>query len=186
MAGVLVVTDIFGCSKGLQLLLQALALANIKPTVLDPYQGRHTCFKNEAEAYQAFLAEGGHDAYLQKVQQHIGHKTATIIAFSSGATAVWRALAANSYSALQQAWLFYPGHIHQYLHLQPCCSVQVILPTIEPHFLVTEVSEQLQHITKVTVQQAAVEHGFINPESVNYDAKQAKIQINSLLTSLLG
>lgn len=184
MAEILVVTDIFGCSKGLQVLLQALAPADIKPIVLDPYQGRNTCFQNEAEAYQAFLAECGHDGYLQKVQQYTSDKTTAIIAFSSGATTVWRALASKYYPALKQTWLFYPGHIHQYLHLQPQNPVQIILPVTESGFCVGTVAGQLQGITGVQVQNSPAGHGFMNFDSANYDIQQSEQQINILVASI--
>ncbi len=184
MAEVLVVTDIFGCGKGLQSLLLALAEAGITPLVLEPYQGRSTCFNNEAEAYQAFLAAGGHNVYLQKVQRNISDKTTAIIAFSSGATAVWRALTARHYPLLQKVWLFYPGHIHQYLHLQPQNPLHIVLPAAEQHFCVTSVAGQLQSIAGVTVQHVAAEHGFINPDSANYAAQQAARLVNMLVVSL--
>lgn len=185
MAEVLLVTDIFGCGKGLQSLLQALSLAGIKPVALDPYQGKETCFKNEAEAYQAFLAEGGYDSYLQQVQQYVCDKTTAIIAFSSGATAVWRALGNHHYPAVQQVWLFYPGHIHQYLHLLPSCPVQVILPATEQGFCVKTVAGQLQDKLGVEVKNVPAEHGFMNFDSANYDAQQFEQQINILVESYL-
>lgn len=186
MADVLVVTDIFGCGKGLQSLLRPLLQAGIKPVVLDPYQGRNTCFKHETEAYQAFLAECGHDGYLQKIRQYISDHTTVIIAFSAGATAVWRVLGNHNYPVVQQVWLFYPGHLHQYLHLQPSCPVQVILPATEQRFCVKTVAGQLLGKRSVQVKNVSAEHGFMNFDSANYDAQQSEQQINILVESYLA
>lgn len=62
-ARVLVLSDIFGLCVGLERLLADLSLAGADVQVIDPYQGKHRQFTDEANAYAEYIAQCGHDAY---------------------------------------------------------------------------------------------------------------------------
>ena len=184
----LLVTDIFGHCWGSKRLQQDLAQANISVQTVDPYQGKPQQFADEQQAYAAYSAECGHDAYAAiaaELLQSSSQPFDLAIGFSAGATALWRALAATYSSKLKQAILFYPGQIHQHLALQPQVPTQVIFGHSEPHFAVADICRQLQQ-QGVTAISTPYAHGFINPASKAFDEtgyQQYLAKLNAIVTA---
>jgi|TARA_Y100001937_G_scaffold106855_1_gene148958 dienelactone hydrolase len=168
---ILLVTDIFGNCSALQPLLQAIMAAGDVVTIVDPYRGKLQCFADEAEAYQVYSSQCGHDAYAAFVEQALAQPCTLALGFSAGATALWRALSAGRAGQITRAVLFYPGQIHQYLAVTPKLPVQIIFGHSEPHFAVAAICTELSKKPGVTAVQTAYEHGFMNPASKAFDSE---------------
>jgi len=170
-ARVLVLSDIFGLCAGLERLLADLSLAGANVQVIDPYQGRHRQFTDEANAYAEYIAQCGHDTYATIAVQALQSSVLPYdiaLGFSAGATALWRALAPVEPELVKRAILFYPGQIHQHLSLKPRVPTQIIFGNSEPHFAMADICRQLkqQEINAVSTSYA---HGFMNPASKAFD-----------------
>lgn len=142
---VLLLTDIFGQCAGLKCLLADLSQAGAMVEIIDPYQGKPQQFADEKQAYAAYTAACGHNAYAAiapQALQSCSQPFDLAIGFSAGATALWRALADVDSKQLKQAILFYPGQIHRHLTFNPKVPVQVIFGHSEPHFAVTDICTQ--------------------------------------------
>jgi dienelactone hydrolase len=165
---VLVLTDIFGLCAGLERLLADLRQAGAVFQVIDPYQEKRQQFADEAQAYAAYIAQCGHDAYAAITTQAVQSSVQPYdiaLGFSAGATALWRALATCDSTKVKQAQLFYPGQIHQHIELIPKVPLQLVFGHSEPHFDVAAVCAQLQAKPGVSAQHTHFEHGFMNPAS---------------------
>ena len=182
---VVVLSDIFGVCSGLERLVADLRQCSAKLHLVDPYQGKAQQFANEEQAYAAYTAHCGHDAYAALAAEALQHSPQPFdlaIGFSAGATALWRALAATDSGKIKQAVLFYPGQIHRHLTLKPQVPVQVIFGHSEPHFAVADICQQLQQ-QGVTAISTSYAHGFINPASKAFD-EEGYQQYLPLLNSL--
>ena len=168
---ILLVTDIFGNCSALQPLLQAIMTAGDVVTIVDPYQGKLQCFADEAEAYQVYSSQCGHDAYAARVEQALAQPCALALGFSAGATALWRALGASNARQITRAVLFYPGQIHQYLAVTPKLPVQVVFGHSEPHFDAAAICKELSQNPGITAEHTAYGHGFMNPASKAFDSE---------------
>ncbi|MDP5138537.1 dienelactone hydrolase family protein [Rheinheimera baltica] len=184
---VLVLSDIFGLCAGLERLLADLNQAGAAVQLIDPYQGQPRHFADEAQAYAAYSAQCGHDAYAAIAAQALQNNVQPIdlaIGFSAGATALWRVLAGTDRTQLKQAILFYPGQIHQYLTLTPAVPVQVVFGHSEPHFAVTDICNQLQQKPGVTAVSTDYAHGFMNPASKVFNEAGYQQQLDNLIRRL--
>ena len=186
---VLVLSDIFGACSGLERLLADLRQSGATLHLVDPYQGKAQQFAGEAQAYDAYIAQCGHDNYAviaAQALQRSGQPYDIALGFSAGATALWRALATCDSAQVKQAILFYPGQIHQHLALQPQLATEVIFGHSEPHFDVASVCTQLQTKPGVSAQPTRFTHGFMNPSSKAFDEQGYKQYARLILRSLHG
>ena len=87
-SNILLVTDIFGNCTALQPLLQDIAAAGTTVTIIDPYQGKLQCFADEAEAYQVYSSQCGHDAYAAFVEQALAQAHRIVEALAARALPV--------------------------------------------------------------------------------------------------
>ncbi|RZM77578.1 hypothetical protein C3B51_16140 [Pseudoalteromonas rubra] len=165
----LIVSDIFGHSDYLEDFAQSL---HSECKVSSPYgEFQSKTHLPEAEVYQAFVDEVGHDAYMRKVLDDIlAYQPELIIAFSAGAVAAWRALSAIALKSSVKLIAFYPGQIRNFLHLNPGCRVDVFFPYQESHFDIVPVMEILQQQPNVECFRTRYEHGFMNRLSEHYDS----------------
>ena len=188
-ARVLVLSDIFGLCAGLERLLADLSLAGANVQVIDPYQGRHRQFTDEANAYAEYIAQCGHDTYatiaVQALQSNV-QPYDIALGFSAGATALWRALAPVEPELVKQTILFYPGQIHQHLSLKPRVPTQIIFGNSEPHFAVAEICTQLQQKPGVSAVSTGYAHGFMNPASKAFNEGGYQQQLSQLLLPTLA
>ena len=168
---VLVASDIFGMSAAFSLLLEDIN-ASEQSIVVTPYTQAKTHFKNERQAYQCFIDNGGLEAYIVNLtdvlQSNVGIQH--IIAFSAGAAAIYKVV---SNLALENVHitLFYPGQIRYFLDQFPFCPSHIILPESEPSFSVPEVFTLLNQKSNLKVEQSNYQHGFMNKDSQAFNNK---------------
>ncbi|MFC3031207.1 hypothetical protein ACFOEE_01535 [Pseudoalteromonas fenneropenaei] len=163
----LIVTDIFGNNKHVEGF--ASDLAN-DVSICAPYSAcQNFADLPEERVYDQFISLCGHDQYAQKVKDAImRHQPHTIIAFSAGAVAAWRALAALPVKRVSRLIGFYPSQIRNYLTLRPMCDVELLFPYDEPHFDVGQVISALDAVPAVHCVRTRYQHGFMNPLSLGY------------------
>ncbi|MDF2179396.1 hypothetical protein P2G88_14165 [Aliiglaciecola sp. CAU 1673] len=179
----LLVTDIFGPGAGINGLATFLEEAGMACSILGPYP-QPILFADEQSAYQRFLQECGHDGYLALVTKALDNFTepTVVIAFSAGASAVWRAVASHSRQYLQHVIGFYPGQIRHHTDLSPKVPTSLIFPRQEAHFDVLAVMAKLTAKPQLHYMQTAYEHGFMNPLSKGYSEKACRSVCQALLT----
>lgn len=183
---VLLLTDIFGQCAGLKRLQADLVHVGARLQIVDPYQGKPQQFANEEQAYAAYIAKCGHNAYANiaaQALQSCSQPFDVAIGFSAGANALWRALADIGSKQVKQAILFYPGQIHQHLALKRKVPTQVIFGNSEPHFAVADICQQLQQ-QGVSAISAPYGHGFMNPASKAFNEAGYQQQLSQLLLIL--
>ena len=175
MQKILLVTDIFGDSTQLR---ETLSCIGVNAIVVSPYSECKT-FSNEAEAYQAFLATGGLDAYYRRLlhtfSQHKVDDFRLIVGFSAGAAALWRFVCSDHAAELTQdleAWLYYGGQIRHELDLLPKINT-VLRWSLETQFDVWQCHQAMQNKALVESSVLPYQHGFINPQSKGFIAHAA-------------
>lgn len=169
---VLIVTDIFGVTASVLSLANALMAERAQVEVVDPYDGKEKSFSREQSAYDAFLANCGHDSYFRKVQNAISSslEELVIIGFSAGASAAWRNMESDWQSNILHFVGFYPGQIRYHLHIAPKYPCTIVFPKREEHFDVNDVSGILNEIDNVQCIITDYGHGFMNPLSHQYSS----------------
>lgn len=167
---VLIITDIFGVTAAVLSLASSLQDEQTHVEVIDPYDGNEKLFVDDQSAYEAFLANCGHDSYFNKVQNTISSSIdeLVIIGFSAGASAAWRNMESNWQSKVLHFLGFYPGQIRHYLYITPKYPCTIVLPNREEHFSVSEVSSLLKEIDNVHCIHTEFGHGFMNPFSYHF------------------
>jgi dienelactone hydrolase len=167
---VLIVTDIFGATAAVLSLANALMAEQVQVEVVDPYDGAEKSFSHDQSAYEAFLANCGHDSYFRKVQNSISSslEELVIIGFSAGASAAWRNMESDWQPKILHFVGFYPGQIRHHLNITPKYPCTIVLPNREEHFNVSEVSGVLKEIDNVQCINTEFGHGFMNPSSYHY------------------
>lgn len=175
MHEILLVTDIFGDSPQLR---ETLSTIGLKATIISPYS-EYRIFADESQAYQAFLAAGGLDAYyhnlLQALKLHRADSLKLMIGFSAGAAALWRFICSEHATSTDkecQAWLYYGGQIRDELSLQPQLNT-VIRWSLETQFDVWQCHHAMQNKALVDSAVLPYQHGFINPQSKGFIAHAA-------------
>lgn len=169
---VLIVTDIFGVTASVLSLANALMAERAQVEVVDPYAGKERSFSHEQSAYDAFLANCGHESYFRKVQDAISSsiEELVIIGFSAGASAAWRNMESDWQSNILHFVGFYPGQIRYHLHITPKYPCTIVFPNREEHFDVYDVSGILNEIDNVQCIITDYGHGFMNPLSHQYSS----------------
>lgn len=175
MHKILLVTDIFGESAQLR---DTLARIGVHAVIVSPYAECRS-FANEADAYQAFLAVGGLDAYYRHLVQIVTQIPADdlplMIGFSAGASALWRFICsahAHEFSNNTDAWLYYGGQIRHELALAPKLST-VMRWSLETQFDVWPCHQAMLNKPLVDSAVLPYPHGFINPQSKGFIAHAA-------------
>lgn len=167
-ATVLIVTDVFGNTPAIASLQRYLGLSCI---IASPFDAGYAT-NNEQQAYQAFLASGGVQAFAKKLktiaqdQQQLTH----VIGFSAGASAWWLACEELSLQ-LDSATLFYGSRIRDHLDIQSHCDTHFIFAEHEnayqPNIVVKEL-RQRGHQAEVAI---GCKHGFMNPYSAGFSLR---------------
>jgi dienelactone hydrolase len=170
-----VITDIFGLTD------DVIALAKEhSATIIDPYQGVHQSFTNEAQAYQHFIEQCGHDAYVDRIWSVINSMPngVKVLSFSAGASAVWRLTERFSPHKIEHLIGFYPSQIRHHLNVNPNSPVTLIFPSKENHFDVDKVIKNVSKSASVQCIKTAWRHGFMNPRSDNYHEQAVTVFAN--------
>ncbi|MFT4939770.1 MAG: dienelactone hydrolase [Paraglaciecola sp.] len=166
----LFVSDIFGINSGLLQLLEVVSPNALNTQLIDPYVGQQQKFSSEQEAYQRFQAVGGIDAYINIVKDAVSDLNGllTIVGFSAGGAAIWKAMEGiKKYSGIELV-LFYPGQIRHYLEAENAFPTTILWPSHEPHFALNEVIKNLQNKKNVKNIHTPFSHGFMNVKSAGY------------------
>jgi dienelactone hydrolase len=164
----LFITDIYGRTPPL------LELAkNITDSfdVVDPYDGRELSFKTEREAYEFFNKEVGLETYTNKVRDHLSglNLPTRVVAFSAGASAMWRVSEEFTKETITQAECFYGSRIREDTNINPNIPIHLIFPSKEPSFSVSKLIQEIEQKAHVTVTKTKHLHGFMNKLSVHFN-----------------
>jgi len=206
MHHLLLVTDIFGKTPAIAAFEKTMLneydlVIVLTPYSREPYEELTSPVENEEAVYQTFIEQCGHDKYTQMCQETLAdlafhadeiqqsvqgtsntEHNITILAFSAGASAMWRALSheqlnkvhnnSNSGIFFQQFIGFYPSQIRHYTQLIPAIPSLLVFPSHEPHFNLEKVIAELSENQDSTCQVIKTPwlHGFFNPYSKNYNA----------------
>lgn len=163
----ILVTDIFGLTKPLLTLAEMAREHGYTVQLIDPYNGEHHHFNDEATAYEAFISQCGHQRYTQFVQQalNVAATPVHLVGFSSGASAVWNAADGKFYEQLQHITAFYPSQIRHNITAEPSVPATLIFPQAEAHFNVDDVIIKLrsgQQRHNIACIKTPYQHGFMN------------------------
>jgi len=169
---IVIAPDIFGITPSLKVLVKKLS-KQAEVAIIDPYHGEEIDFRDEEQAYQAFLDEGGVDSYTEQLKIILTYieQPVVLLGFSAGASALWRLV--DEKLGLEACHFigFYPGQIRHYLDVVPHIQTTLIMPRQESHFDLNAVIKQLPKTNMLSVNQCSLEHGFMNPKSSGYNAK---------------
>ncbi|GEK09448.1 dienelactone hydrolase family protein [Pseudoalteromonas sp. McH1-7] len=165
---ILIVTDIFGHTEHVNRFANSLG-RDVK--VLSPYVEEPTNV-TEAECYQFFLAQCGHQRFAEKVVAAIDAlNPKLIIGFSAGGAAAWVALSEfSSVNSVEHLIAFYPSQLRNHLQHKPNCDVSIFFAQVEPHFDVEPVIDTLRCKKGVSCVRTRYLHGFMNKLSTNFDS----------------
>lgn len=163
---IIIIPEIYGKTAALEDLANSL-----DATIIDPYQGTAKSFVDEAQAYQCFIDECGHQAYTALVKSAIESIEGQVIVlgFSAGASAAWKATECFDDDKITHVIGFYPSQIRHHLDVKPACPVTMIFPQCESHFDVDQVIQSVSESAAVECVKTAFKHGFMNPLSTNYN-----------------
>ncbi|AXV65018.1 MULTISPECIES: dienelactone hydrolase family protein [Pseudoalteromonas] len=177
----LLVSDIFGNTAHLSQLAQQLSG---KVSLCEPYLGEIQTPVSEHVQYQHFLNQCGHDTYLERVYIKMAavKRPTTIIAFSAGASAVWRAQAELQNPYIKKIIAFYPSQVRNHLDLSATVPCQFIFAHSEAHFDIAPVVATLRDKPNVSCEVSQYAHGFMNPLSDNFDHAGYQAYIEQLFT----
>ena len=190
----LIVTDIFGATDAVKNLSRRLKLQGNTVSIIDPYQGKKHPKGQEADIYEHFLNECGHEQYLTHVKRRLTavltptNQDVFMIGFSAGASAAWRALdrtralfkTDENSQLIKHFTGFYPTQIRHYLGLSSICKSSFIFPKHENHFDVKDAIGHLSSGHHTRCLQTPFDHGFMNPDSKNYQ-HNARIEFEKIL-----
>lgn len=180
---ILVASDIFGSTPELRSLILHFPG---ETEIVSPYDTSKAMDGTEEEAYDAFLASGGLDAYTRKLSIAISERRPdALVAFSAGAGAAWRVLSSPGLS-LRQAVLFYGSRIRGDMNLRPSVPTKLIFAEKEKAFDVAPVVATLRAQGIDAVMMPGTRHGFMNPRSPGFDPVAAQAGIRETVALLSG
>lgn len=173
------VSDIFGRTKALERMVFALTNSC---EIFDPYNSRVMDFQNEQEAYRYFSSQITIEQYANELVELVTSlgKPVTLIGFSAGASAIWKASAMDKLENAISALCFYGGQIRFDKEIKPRFLTQLIFPAQEEHFCVAKLITELSNKQNVTIQQVEYLHGFMNEHSLNYDEAGYQLVMTAL------
>jgi dienelactone hydrolase len=185
---VIVATDIFGYTKTIGHLIESLSCTHIQAIILDPYQQEERFFSDKDHAYSSFVEECGHDKYAELVHNTLADikGPVTVLGFSAGASAAWKAADGYSNSNLVHLIGFYPTQIRHHLDAQIYPPTTLIFPGVESHFDVDDIVSTVSKRDNVLCIQTEYKHGFMNPLSSGYSQTGDEIFCKWLQSTLRG
>ncbi len=182
---VIIATEIFGINPAVESLAEDLKNADTEVSIVDPYDGVEQKFECEQDAYDQFIGDCGHDGFYSRIEARLlqADQATILIGFSVGASAGWRVLAGDSGNLIQHFVGFYPTQIRHHLDIDPACPSSLIFPAREEHFELDPVIDRLSSKAQVKCHKTDYLHGFMNPQSMNFEASAAR-QYFTLLSSI--
>jgi dienelactone hydrolase len=168
---IFIISDIFGRTPALDQLAQNFAVPGAQVDIVDPYKGVDQNFASQEQAYDSFMSRIGLDGYQKLIEDRLGSCEGAIclIAFSVGASAVWRLSGNPVFKHIVKAFCFYPSQIRHFPDIQPCFDTELIFPVSEPGFDVDEMSILQEVKPLVSCRKESAEHGFMNALSPGFN-----------------
>jgi hypothetical protein len=172
MLRVLYITDIFGQTPVFDEFVASVG-GTQHLAVVSPFNQTGEYYKTEAQAYQAFLHDGGVDAYAYKIAAAIDRypQLTHLIGFSAGASALYKVLSQQKREKGLSTTLFYPSQIRHFVDLTPTHACDIIFPAFESHFDVQTLISNMSGRPNVRIQQVAYSHGFMNQYSEQFNER---------------
>lgn len=176
-ASVLIITDVFGHTPAIASLQRYLGLPCL---VVSPFDADFSV-RNEQQAYQAFIAAGGVQAYSIKLREFVRQQPQLrhVIGFSAGASAWWLSCAEHAHT-IQSASLFYASRIRDHLDIHSVCDTHFIFAEQENAYqpqLLVQALRQRGHLAEVA---PGTKHGFMNPYAAGFSLKTQTHYLDTL------
>lgn len=174
MPHILLATDIFGYTNAIETLKHRFESVCQTVHILDPYDAKRINFQDENEAYETFTQICGLENYAtlcSNALDALSNETTILIGFSMGVSALWKALDGQKDAKIKGFYGFYASQIRHALEAKPHVPCTLIFPQSEKHFKVDALITELVKHENITCIKTQYLHGFMNPCSVNYDAK---------------
>ncbi len=170
MSQIFIISDIFGRTPALAQLAQDFTPSGTAVELLDPYNGVDQGFTSQEQAYEAFIAGVGLDGYQKFIEKKLNSYNGTIclIAFSVGASAIFRLSGHPAFNHVRKAVCFYPSQIRHFPDIDPCFDLELIFPNSEPGFDVDKMMAVQKKKETVSCQKAPGSHGFMNKLSPGF------------------
>ena len=179
----LLATDIFGHTPEMQAFARQIRGA---ARVVSPYGPERPRFSGEMEAYGAFQAAGGVEAYARALAPLLAEKAWDLaVGLSAGASALWVALAQSEILPRRSA-LYYGSRIRDYRHLRPAGDVRLIFAEREASFDPAPLAGELLAAGYDASVLPGTAHGFLNPLSPGFDEAVRDAEIMRLRGLLAG
>ncbi|WP_062260634.1 dienelactone hydrolase family protein [Endozoicomonas arenosclerae] len=165
-----IVSDIFGRTDALENMADQLPG---QVQIIDPYNGKHMNFSDEADAYEYFVSHVGLKEYKNILINQVREisEPLTLLGFSVGASAIWSISDNALLKSITGALAFYGSQIRNAQEVTPRFPVKLIFPEAEKHFDVSELIPSLLRKRNTDGIQVEYLHGFMNYYSPNYDSK---------------
>lgn len=180
----IILPDIFGVTSEFERLCDTLK-GNVQ--ILNPYKEKYLDFPAESDAYQYFNTYSSLDRYAKQLYDTISSTDhhVSLLGFSMGGSAIWKISDRQNLANRCSALCYYPGQIRHHTTINPVFPIKVILPSKEDGFVVDELEKNLQDKALLVTYRCKHLHGFMNKQSVNFDAAayDACIQVLKLLKS---
>jgi len=159
-------------------------------TLVSPHACNRT-FRDEAEGYANFMAEGGVAAYAEHIGRTLLARRRVFdvaLGFSAGATALWLCLADSKLEPWlpKRAELYYGSRIRVHAHLEPRRQARLIFAEKEASFDPAELVERLRGLGHNALVIPGSAHGFMNVLSPGYDAALHKAELARIQALLAG
>lgn len=166
----IIVSDIFGKTKALETISESLS-GTVE--IFDPYNSALMNFESESQAYSYFTNEVGLDKYTEILEAYVTklNKPVSLLGFSVGASAIWKISEKREYRHISGALCFYGSQIRNYQDIIPHFPIQLVFPSFENHFSVSDLVLRLSQIDRVEIHQSGFLHGFMNSDSQNFNQK---------------
>lgn len=164
----IIVSDIFGRTESLEKISDSLpGIAEI----FDPYDSVSMAFNTEQEAYSCFISEVGLANYKDKLKAYLLNieGPVSLLGFSVGASAIWKLSEDQKNQNISGSVCFYGSQIRNYTQIVPKYPVQLVFPSHEDSFSVSELITQIKIHKRVKIHQAPYRHGFMNFYSPNFN-----------------
>lgn len=183
----LLATDIFGHTPEMQAFSRQIGgQIGGQARVVSPYGHERPRFSGEMEAYGAFQAAGGVEAYARTLASLLADRAWDLaVGLSAGASALWIALAQAS-TLPRRSVLYYGSRIREHAHLRPAGDVRLIFAEREASFAPAPLACELARAGYDASVLPGTSHGFLNPLSPGFDAGVRDAEIVRLRGLLAG
>lgn len=168
----IVVSDIFGKTAGLNQFTDLLSTFYKKVVVVEPHSGQTLHFSDEENAYQYFQQNCG----IEKLTDLLGKEVkrskemADIIGFSVGGTSAWELSGKDISTRVRQVVCFYSSRIREKIDISPLIPTSLIFPAVEKSFELEPVIQSVGNKQNVEIVRTNYLHGFMNKASKNFSA----------------